>query len=121
MIHEKFLDVGSKVLSYMLAPDHFKNDDTPFVLHQGPEGLALELHLRWQCARTLALGDPANFINELVALLKPISTAITYGEVVELRAQLADCVKKFGELQTEAAGLRRYKDAWELQQGKDLK
>ncbi len=114
MTQESATRLAEKVIKHMLAPGTVSTSPNDDFFRLSTTG-ELELRLRWQCNARFT--SPGMFIDELERMLRPISEAITYGEVKELRAELADLQKKREIDAKEMCELRRYRDALLLLKG----
>lgn len=104
-------DLAEKVLNHMLAPAQVRtSSNTDFVrLTSSNE---MELRILWNIQPQFT--TPGMFVHELERMLRPISEAITYGEVVDLRRRVETMEKLMADKDRRIADLSRYKDAAEL-------
>lgn len=111
-------DMAEIVLSKMLAPSRTSDGDgVSFVQIHGPQ-TCLEMRLRWDVP--VYFKEPAKFLEDLKLLLEPISKAITYGEVVDLREKVKALEKELEARSQIIATLQRYRDATEIMRGNSL-
>lgn len=108
------------VINYMLAPTEILKDPggDAFVLRNKDGLYELQFVVRWEL--DFRLSTPQELANDLAKLLEPVSKAITFGEVGDLRTTVINRDRVIEELRKENEGLRRYKDAWLLQTGKGI-
>jgi hypothetical protein len=116
--------LAGQVINFMLAPHLVSDDGGPFRFMQFEGGHELEMRLRWRFDYRDLFSDSRIFLKEIERILKPISEAISYGDVVDLRkenAQLKSVLHKSQEAEKETLkDLQRYKDAWILHKGGSL-
>lgn len=95
----------------MLAPVAVEKSEDRFVRIFGND--CIEMRIRWHYSREL-FSTPSAFIEDLQRMLRPISEAITYGEVVDLRQRAEAQRKQIEQLEKQVADLKRYRDAIDL-------
>ena len=81
--HVQAKSLCEKVLNYMLAPADVLTHDQRFI-EIGQD--SIEMRIRWHSQ--LAFTTPGMFLQDIERILRPISEAITYGEVVDLRERV---------------------------------
>lgn len=118
-VTENASKIAEQVVNHMLAPSYMANGDDAFKFLRYKDAMELALNLRWTIGPDV-FRDPKIFLKEIERILKPISEAITYGEVVDLREIVKELEAEKKQYKTKIAELERYRDAVILMKGGTL-